>query len=179
MPTSKGTLHLSSTKLEKYGITAEMYRESREKGLKWCGWHKRFEEPLLFNKGCKLCREGAKERDRELYGKFGNARKHHAPKNHYEDTLLKQDGHCALCSATEGTGLHIRLHIDHDHKCCNKKSSCGKCLRGLLCWECNHQLGRLEELLTQVETIVPAPGTWLEKALGYLKHWQEVHNGTH
>lgn len=165
---SRRVPHMSTTKLEKYGITPEMYREARESGLRWCGWHKRFEDPALFNKGCKMCKDGAKERDREIYEKYGNARKHHAPKNYYEDKLAEQDGHCALCPAIEGTGFHIRLHIDHSHDCCDKKASCGKCLRGLLCWECNHQLGRLEELLKQADKVTPNPGTWLYAALGYL-----------
>lgn len=43
---------------------------------------------------------------------------------------------CALCPIRhEGDN---GLHLDHDHKCCPKKGeSCGKCIRGLLCWGCN------------------------------------------
>ena len=163
-------------RLQKYGITTEMYREAKDKGLKWCGWHKVFEDSSEFNKGCKMCKDGAKTRDQERYKKFGNARKHHAPKNHYEDVLAEQMGHCALCPNKEGTGFHIRLHIDHAHSCCNKKESCGKCLRGLLCWECNHQLGRLEDLLKQ-GTIVPLAGTWLSRAMDYLAYWHSFRLG--
>ncbi|WP_084518142.1 endonuclease domain-containing protein [Microtetraspora niveoalba] len=43
---------------------------------------------------------------------------------------------CATCvnRHTDDNGLHL----DHDHRCCPKKGeSCGKCIRGLLCWTCN------------------------------------------
>lgn len=43
---------------------------------------------------------------------------------------------CGLCGATEG-----RLDIDHDHTCCPKGRSCGKCTRGFLCRPHNVGLG--------------------------------------
>ncbi len=38
-----------------------------------------------------------------------------------------------------------RLHIDHDHRCCNYQGSCGKCVRGALCPPHNLYLGHLEK----------------------------------
>lgn len=56
------------------------------------------------------------------------------------DTLLHlQGGHCALCDATED------LCIDHDHKCCPGKRSCGKCVRGILCRKHNSGIGHFDD----------------------------------
>ncbi|MEU5811224.1 endonuclease domain-containing protein [Streptomyces sp. NPDC047718] len=47
-----------------------------------------------------------------------------------------QDHLCALCRAA---AEHIDgLNLDHDHACCpDRGTSCGRCIRGLLCWNCN------------------------------------------
>ena len=35
--------------------------------------------------------------------------------------------------------------VDHDHSCCSKRETCGKCVRGILCASCNKALGLLKE----------------------------------
>lgn len=35
--------------------------------------------------------------------------------------------------------------VDHDHNCCNSKRSCGKCVRALLCKQCNVGMGLLKD----------------------------------
>jgi hypothetical protein len=44
--------------------------------------------------------------------------------------LVNQDGLYATCRRGHILGP---LFIDHDHACCNKKWTCGKCVPGLLC----------------------------------------------
>lgn len=88
----------------------------------------------------------------------------------YRDRLIAQCGVCALCNhLSHHHGTIQRLQVDHNHKCCDLHTkSCGKCLRGLLCADCNLLLSYLEKLLKETTSIVPKWDTWLEDALLYL-----------
>lgn len=62
--------------------------------------------------------------------------------------LEDQGGGCAICD----TPISIipdepnPAAIDHDHSCCpDRARSCGSCIRGLLCRECNQGIGKLGE----------------------------------
>lgn len=46
---------------------------------------------------------------------------------------------CPLCDRNQARC------VDHDHKCCAGKVSCGKCVRGLICSPCNKFLGHLRD----------------------------------
>jgi len=63
--------------------------------------------------------------------------------------LSIQNGVCFLCGEQESridgrTGNIMNLSVDHDHRCCSGKTSCGNCVRHLLCWHCNTMLGKIE-----------------------------------
>ena len=69
--------------------------------------------------------------------------------DYYDHLLAAQNGVCAICKQPESMkqGETIRsLSIDHDHNCCpGSKKSCGKCIRGLLCFKCNRGLGLFQD----------------------------------
>ena len=62
----------------------------------------------------------------------------------YEKMLVSQNFSCAICGAHQST-QNKAFAVDHDHSCCDGKKSCGKCIRGLLCFECNIGLGKFKD----------------------------------
>lgn len=64
----------------------------------------------------------------------------------FNELLAVQRYACAMClKPFEGE----RPQVDHDHSCCPRRDkkptrTCGKCIRGLLCFRCNTALGYYE-----------------------------------
>lgn len=85
--------------------------------------------------------------------------KYKVDQERFEAMLAEQGGGCAICGSPtpRWTGY---WHIDHDHACCDRDGSCGKCVRGVLCQPCNVGLGHLGD----DPKIVKA-------ALEYLERW--------
>lgn len=74
----------------------------------------------------------------------------------FADLLATQQNACAMCFAPFGEGQ--LMCIDHDHRCCPEgKSSCGKCVRGLLCVSCNTALGIIEARYEMARTYLNRP----------------------
>lgn len=61
------------------------------------------------------------------------------------DAIFDAQGRCcAICRRTDPGGNG--WHTDHDHSCCAaSRSTCGKCLRGILCSGCNTGIGLLRD----------------------------------
>jgi hypothetical protein len=60
----------------------------------------------------------------------------------YQKLLEEQNNRCEICLKPFAGRA---AHIDHDHVCCPGTKSCGKCIRGLLCGNCNKMLGFSED----------------------------------
>jgi hypothetical protein len=71
-------------------------------------------------------------------------KKHGITYEQYLEMFNQQGGKCKICNFEE-MSHKSRLSIDHDHSCCPGYNSCGKCIRGLLCSNCNMFLGNAKD----------------------------------
>jgi hypothetical protein len=73
------------------------------------------------------------------------------------DRLLEiQEYACAMCHTPFEDEQPI--FIDHDHACCtDEKSSCGRCIRGLLDLSCNTSLGHIERTYDLARAYLHSP----------------------
>lgn len=71
----------------------------------------------------------------------------------YNTILRLQGGMCAICPATTPGG-HGVWCVDHDHSCCPGKKTCGRCVRGLLCFNCNVLLGNAKDDISVLESAI-------------------------
>jgi hypothetical protein len=53
--------------------------------------------------------------------------------------LEDQGGQCPICGTSEPKGKG--WVVDHDHSCCATWNTCGNCVRGIICANCNSMLG--------------------------------------
>ncbi|MBX6360071.1 MAG: endonuclease VII domain-containing protein [Acidobacterium ailaaui] len=68
---------------------------------------------------------------------------YHITPEQYDALYEAQGGRCYICQ--RASGRTKRLAVDHDHSCCPGPTSCGKCIRGLLCTTDNRWLGHIRD----------------------------------
>jgi hypothetical protein len=85
-------------------------------------------------------RKFAENPDRHRWA--GIHKKYKLTKQMYLDIMEQQGGVCAIC---KNPPTRLYLAVDHDHSCCPTSKTCGNCIRGLLCQQCNAFLGRIKD----------------------------------
>lgn len=115
-------------------------------GLVHCRKCERYLDKSSFWRQQTYCKECA-----VLVGHSRNLKRYGLTVDTYIDLEKEQNGICAICKNPESKKR--RLSVDHDHSCCPGTDSCGKCIRGLLCSNCNTTLGLVKD---SVETLKSA-----------------------
>jgi hypothetical protein len=75
-------------------------------------------------------------------------KRHGLTEDKYNSMLALHDGKCHSCKDRDA------INIDHDHLCCPGSYSCGKCVRGLLCSQCNTALGLLKDDAVKINNLL-------------------------
>lgn len=71
--------------------------------------------------------------------------KYRMSKDDWETLFADQSGSCYLCGDELVRDSQKSIHVDHDHSCCPNERSCGGCIRGLACSQCNQGIGRFKD----------------------------------
>lgn len=67
------------------------------------------------------------------------------------EMVAEQGGCCPICTDPIDLANTRQTAIDHDHACCPGRTSCGDCVRRILCRSCNTFVGLLELRPERVE----------------------------
>jgi hypothetical protein len=138
--------------------------------VKICSKCNEKKELMLFAKGkrykdgrrnvCKKChtayvtayynnnpeKKAAKNKMNSVYQ--NNWIRHRISEERYNQLLNLHNGKCHSCKDK------MAVSIDHDHNCCNQARSCGQCVRGVLCNQCNSALGLLQENKKKIQGLL-------------------------
>jgi len=74
--------------------------------------------------------------------------RHNLTQDQYEQLFNLYNGKCHSCKERDGKC------IDHNHLCCSGSFSCGRCVRGLLCSQCNTALGSLGDSKEKIKGLL-------------------------
>jgi hypothetical protein len=92
--------------------------------------------------------EQKKTKNKINSGKDFNWKRHHISKEKFDEMVDKFEGKCYTCKTNKAT------NIDHDHSCCSGNRSCGKCVRGILCNQCNTALGLVKDSREVLQNLI-------------------------
>lgn len=111
----------------------EQIKKRKDRSKKW-----QIDNPDQYKNSVKKWKENNTERKWILDKKSHLWTHYRMTIEDYQSMLTKQDGKCLICNQ------HKRLVVDHNHSCCPNKTTCGNCVRGLICVSCNTLVGYIE-----------------------------------
>lgn len=106
---------------------AKSYDKYDKNGNRWCARHKDWLPVDRFHGKKTWCRECRR------------LSRYHLTPQQYEELVGRHQGLCPICMTRKANV------IDHDHSCCSGQHTCGGCVRGVLCKQCNAAMGVLTE----------------------------------
>ena len=149
--------------------TKKLYFDGQNKECSMCGEIKAVDlfsrKNNQFRSVCKEChnsyyREYYSKKDngnfhkkrvarrREQLGPIGaRAERHGLTKEELLEIIEKNNGKCYICNERDWSV------IDHDHSCC-KKTGCKKCVRAVLCNQCNVMLGQANDSIDRLHSAI-------------------------
>lgn len=83
-----------------------------------------------------------RDANRDRVNELARAARYGLTVDQLRDLFAAVDSRCQGCGIHESDAPRGLLYVDHDHACCPDAKSCGECVRGLLCLNCNTTLGR-------------------------------------
>lgn len=136
------------------------------KTCKKCGEEKSVSEfgkdsaaPDKLTRWCRPCRNeaqrGTQKKWYKLNPEYNRAwhlkNKYGITPEQYDEILRGQGDECAACPAKP---TERRFTVDHDHEYCLGEKSCGDCIRGILCHNCNVTLGLVGDSVRQLYNLI-------------------------
>jgi hypothetical protein len=115
-----------------------VYAIKEKDGLLHCRKCEQYLDKSKFWNNLTYCKDCSK-----LVGHSANLKRFGLTVDNYIDLEKSQNSLCKICNEPEKHNK--RLSVDHDHACCPGANSCGKCVRGLLCSNCNKTLGLIKD----------------------------------
>lgn len=110
---------------------------------------------------CRDCNKAAKNAwnaaNRQKVKWHAMWNKYRLRREDWERLFEDQDGLCAVCRDNPAT------HVDHDHNCCPGETSCGECVRGILCAGCNTAVGFIETNPERTQSVL----RYIQNTCGY------------
>ena len=118
-------------------VTTRSLPDAHDRECKWCG-----ETFVAKDRRVRTCSTECAVIVEKI---VKHVRKYGIEFDDYRRMWFEQNGLCKVCGQESRVIREDMLSIDHDHKCCDAATSCGKCVRGLVCSHCNRGMGFLDD----------------------------------